>query len=68
MAEAKYNESFTYLPDCPATPRRRACWRRTRWTDFGELGDRNGMGKALWGVVNSYVFDDDVEPGARSDR
>ena len=29
---------------------------------FRKLGDRSGEGKALWGVVNSYVFDDDVEP------
>ena len=35
---------------------------------FRELGDRDGEGKALWGVVNSYVFEDDVEPAQRTGR
>jgi predicted ATPase/class 3 adenylate cyclase len=60
-AEAKYNESFTYslTPGEAATARVLAQDALDR---FRKLGDRSGEGKALWGVVNSYVFEDDVEP------
>ncbi len=29
---------------------------------YRRLGDRAGEGKALWAVVNSYVFSDDIVP------
>ncbi|HEY8179786.1 MAG TPA: hypothetical protein VIH33_05240, partial [Candidatus Limnocylindria bacterium] len=61
MAEAIYNDSFTYslAPDETAKARVLAEDALAR---FRKLDDRNGIGKALWGVVNSYVFEDDVEP------
>src|SRR4029453_17023807 len=61
VAEAIYNNSFTYslTPDQAdkATQLAKDALER-----FRRLGDRAGEGKALWGVVNSYVFADDVEP------
>jgi predicted ATPase/class 3 adenylate cyclase len=61
VAEAIYNNSFTYslTPDeaDKATQLAKDALER-----FRRLGDRAGEGKALWGVVNSYVFADDVEP------
>jgi predicted ATPase len=64
VAEAVYNDSFTYslTPDETANARVLAEDALAR---FRKLNDRGGIGKALWGVVNSYVFEDDVEP-ARS--
>ena len=61
VAEAIYNNSFTYslTPDeaDKATQLAKDALER-----FRRLGDRAGEGKALWGVVNSYVFSDDVGP------
>ncbi len=61
VAEAIYNDSFTYslTPDETAKARVLAEDALER---FRKLNDRGGIGKALWGVVNSYVFDDNVEP------
>jgi predicted ATPase/class 3 adenylate cyclase len=63
LAEARYNESFTFGFD--RTTQEQA---RVLATDalerFRRLGDRPGEGKALWGVVNSYVFSDDLGPAA----
>ncbi|HEY8178320.1 MAG TPA: AAA family ATPase [Candidatus Limnocylindria bacterium] len=64
VAEAIYNDSFTYslTPDETSKARMMAEDALAR---FRKLNDRSGIGKALWGVVNSYVFEDEVEP-ARS--
>ena len=61
LAEARYNESFTYTldPEAPELGRELANEALER---FRKLGDRHGEGKALWGVVNSYVFAEDAGP------
>jgi predicted ATPase/class 3 adenylate cyclase len=61
VAEARYNESFTYslLPGDFEDAQRLALDALDR---FRRLGDRAGEGKALWGVVNSYVFAEDKGP------
>jgi predicted ATPase/class 3 adenylate cyclase len=61
VAEAIYNASFTYslTPDEADKATQLAEDALAR---FRRLGDRAGEGKALWGVVNSYVFADDVQP------
>jgi tetratricopeptide (TPR) repeat protein len=58
LAEARYNESFTFSlhPGEYAEARRLAQDALDR---FRRLGDRAGEGKALWGVVNSYIFTDE---------
>jgi predicted ATPase/class 3 adenylate cyclase len=65
LAEAMYNESFTYSLD-PATAdqQRGRELAQDALVRFRSLGDRQGEGKALWGVVNSYVFSDDKGPAA----
>jgi tetratricopeptide (TPR) repeat protein len=61
VAEAIYNNSFTYslTPDEAGKANELALDALDR---YRRLGDRAGEGKALWGVVNSYVFADDIEP------
>jgi predicted ATPase len=61
VAEARYNEAFTYslLPGDFEDAQRLALDALDR---FRRLGDRAGEGKALWGVVNSYVFAEDKGP------
>ncbi|HET6744946.1 MAG TPA: adenylate/guanylate cyclase domain-containing protein [Candidatus Limnocylindria bacterium] len=61
VAEARYNESFTYTFD-PGDSEKGRALANEALERFRKLGDRNGEGKALWGVVNSYVFDPDPSP------
>jgi predicted ATPase len=64
VAEALYNESFTFSVEPKAADLEEA--RRLAedaLARFRKLGDRAGEGKALWGVVNSYVFMKDTAPG-----
>jgi predicted ATPase/class 3 adenylate cyclase len=63
LAEAKYNESFTYSLDRGEQVRGREL-AQDALDRFRSLGDRHGVGKALWGVVNSYIFSDDRGPAA----
>jgi predicted ATPase/class 3 adenylate cyclase len=65
LAEALYNESFTYSLDPSISDQQRSRELAQDALDrFRSLGDRQGEGKALWGVVNSYVFSDDRGPAA----
>jgi predicted ATPase/class 3 adenylate cyclase len=60
IAEARYNESFTFTFN--ATEQAHGRELANEAVDrFRRLDDRRGVGKALWGVVNSYVYD--VNPG-----
>ncbi|HEX5579522.1 MAG TPA: adenylate/guanylate cyclase domain-containing protein [Candidatus Limnocylindria bacterium] len=61
VAEAIYNESFTYSLT-PEQADKATALAEDALERYRRLGDRAGEGKALWGVVNSYVFADDVEP------
>jgi len=61
VAEAIYNESFTYSLT-PDEADKATVLAEDALARFRRLGDRAGEGKALWGVVNSYVFADDVGP------
>jgi predicted ATPase/class 3 adenylate cyclase len=63
QAEARYNESFTYSLDRGEEERGREL-AQDALDRFRSLGDRRGVGKALWGVVNSYIFSDDHGPAA----
>ncbi|HEY7525470.1 MAG TPA: AAA family ATPase [Candidatus Limnocylindria bacterium] len=64
LAEARYNESFTYslIRDDFVQGQRLAHEALER---FRTLGDRAGEGKALWGVVNSYVYAEDQGPARK---
>jgi predicted ATPase/class 3 adenylate cyclase len=65
LAEAMYNESFTYSLDSAVADRELGRELAQGALDrFRSLGDRQGEGKALWGVVNSYVFAEDRGPAA----
>ncbi|HYN64558.1 MAG TPA: adenylate/guanylate cyclase domain-containing protein, partial [Candidatus Limnocylindrales bacterium] len=65
LAEAMYNESFTYSLDPATADQQRGRELAQAALDrFRSLGDRHGEGKALWGVVNSYVFSDSRGPAA----
>ncbi|HEY7463568.1 MAG TPA: AAA family ATPase [Candidatus Limnocylindria bacterium] len=61
LAEARYNESFTYslAPGEYADALRLAQEALDR---FRALKDRAGEGKALWGVVNAYIYAEDQGP------
>jgi tetratricopeptide (TPR) repeat protein len=61
VAEAIYNNSFTYSLT-PDEAHHATELAEDALARFRQLGDRAGEGKALWGVVNSYVFADNVEP------
>jgi predicted ATPase/class 3 adenylate cyclase len=62
-AEAIYNVSFTYsLTPEDAKDGKATALAQDALERFRRLGDRAGEGKALWGVVNSYVFTDDIWP------
>jgi predicted ATPase/class 3 adenylate cyclase len=60
IAEAVYNESFTLSLD-PGEQEVGRVLAEDALARFRRLGDRRGEGKALWAVVNSWVFAD--EPG-----
>jgi predicted ATPase/class 3 adenylate cyclase len=65
LAEAMYNESFTYSLDPALADQMRGRELAQGALDrFRSLGDRQGEGKALWGVVNSYIFSEDHGPAA----
>ena len=53
VAEAIYNNSFTY--SLTPTKPDKAAMAQDALDRYRRLGDRAGEGKALWGVVNSYV-------------
>ena len=61
IAEATYNESFTLSLD-PGEAEAGRALAEDALQRFRKLGDRRGEGKALWGVVNSWVFSDEVGP------
>jgi predicted ATPase/class 3 adenylate cyclase len=64
IAEALYNESFTYSVDPDEEQEKEArALSEAALARFRALGDRAGEGRALWGVVNSYVFARDTTPG-----
>jgi predicted ATPase/class 3 adenylate cyclase len=63
VAEAKYNESFTYIFDAEEQMHGRELANEAL-ERFRRLGDRHGEGKALWAVVNSYVYQEDPGPAA----
>ncbi|HEX6655517.1 MAG TPA: tetratricopeptide repeat protein, partial [Candidatus Limnocylindria bacterium] len=60
LAEALYNVAFTYSLD-PGEFEQARSIGQDALDRFRRLGDRAGEGKALWGVVNSYVFTDDAD-------
>jgi predicted ATPase/class 3 adenylate cyclase len=65
VAEARYNEAFTYAFDRGVrTQEKGRALASDALERFRKLGDRRGEGKALWGVVNSYVFSEDRAPAA----
>jgi tetratricopeptide (TPR) repeat protein len=61
LAEARYNESFTFSLQ-PGDMTHAQELANDALVRFRKLGDRAGEGKALWGVVNSYVFAEDQGP------
>ena len=61
VAEAIYNNSFTYSLT-PDEADKATALAKDALERYRRLGDRAGEGKALWGVVNSYVFSDDIGP------
>ena len=63
IAEARYNESFTFTFDATEQEHGRVL-AGDALERFRRLGDRRGEGKALWGVVNSYVYAEDPAPAA----
>jgi predicted ATPase len=64
IAEALYNESFTFSVDPDEEQEKEArALSEAALARFRALGDRAGEGRALWGVVNSYVFARDTTPG-----
>jgi predicted ATPase/class 3 adenylate cyclase len=60
-AEAIYNNSFTYSLT-PDDADRATALAEDALERYRRLGDRAGEGKALWAVVNSYVFSADIGP------
>ena len=61
VAEAIYNNSFTYSLT-PDEADKATALAQDALERYRRLGDRAGEGKALWGVVNSYVFSDEIGP------
>ncbi|HET9539222.1 MAG TPA: adenylate/guanylate cyclase domain-containing protein [Candidatus Limnocylindria bacterium] len=61
VAEAIYNNSFTYSLT-PDDADQATAMAEDALDRYRRLGDRAGEGKALWAVVNSYVFSDDIVP------
>jgi predicted ATPase/class 3 adenylate cyclase len=61
VAEARYNEAFTFSLD-PREYAEAQVIARDALDRFRALGDKAGEGKALWGVVNSYIFAEDKGP------
>ena len=64
-ADAVYNLSFTYSVgrEDPATGRALATEARAR---YQAIGDRHAEARALWAVVNSYVFDEASDEAVRA--
>jgi len=54
-----YNQSMTYATGRDDVPRARSLSQEAL-AGYRELGDRHGEGLALWGLVNSYIFEADV--------
>ena len=63
VAEARYNESFTFSLNRGEFADAQVL-ARDALERFRALGDRAGEGKALWGVVNSYIFAEDQGPAS----
>jgi predicted ATPase/class 3 adenylate cyclase len=61
VAEAIYNNSFTYSLTADDAEKGTQL-AEDALARYRRLGDRAGEGKALWAVVNSYVFSEDVAP------
>jgi predicted ATPase/class 3 adenylate cyclase len=64
MAEARYNESFTYSMSVEQDQDRARELATDALERYRRLGDRRGEGKALWAIVNSHVFSEDRAPAA----
>jgi predicted ATPase/class 3 adenylate cyclase len=58
LAEARYNESFTFSLN-PAEFAEGRALAEDALDRYRRLGDRAGEGRALWGLVNSFVFTED---------